>query len=455
MGAKFPDPIKLLFLHAAFRLSSRWVFRGSRRFDITLAVLLLEPLDSSGGIDKLLLARIERVAHRTDFRVDFLGGTARLESVAATTMNHDLFILRMYVFFHNVMLQNTQTLYANKIGRYYKSFFAIESSSGYIFLSFTEYGTSSGGSFKAAGFGDGKPRTSYPQATLEAVTLPDYQIKHVKVIILDNEDGKMGIKLSVIGAGGRMGRRIVSLAIESGRFNLVAAIERPDHPDIGKDSGLVAASEPTHVILTDTFPAVETDVAIDFSLAEAVDRTIDYCLENNIALVSGTTALSDQQRERMRSASEKIPILHATNMSVGMNLLFSLAGKVAAMLGDEYDIEIIEQHHRFKKDAPSGSAMTLAENICRQTGRSFPKSLIYGRSGTEALREKGSIAVHAVRAGDITGVHSIIFGTLGETLTLNHTANSRDTFVHGALRAAEWLVEKKTGLFSMTDVLDL
>jgi 4-hydroxy-tetrahydrodipicolinate reductase len=265
----------------------------------------------------------------------------------------------------------------------------------------------------------------------------------------------MGIKLAVIGAGGRMGRRILSLANESGRFDLVAAIERPDHPDIGKDSGLVAGSGPTDVMLTDAFPSVEIDVAIDFSLADAVDRSIDHCMNNNIALVSGTTAISDSQREKIKAASSKIPILHATNMSVGMNMLFSLVGKVATMLGDEYDIEIIEQHHRFKKDAPSGSAMTLAENICRETGRSFPESLVHGRSGKDALRHKGSVTMHAVRAGDITGIHSIIFGTLGETITLNHMANSRDTFVHGALRAAEWLVEQKTGLYSMADVLNL
>ncbi len=265
----------------------------------------------------------------------------------------------------------------------------------------------------------------------------------------------MGIKLAVIGAGGRMGRRILSLAVESGRFDLVAAIERQDHPDIGKDSGLVAGSVSTHVALTDAFPPVKIDVAIDFSLADAADWTVDHCMENNIALVSGTTAISESQREKMKAASTKIPILHATNMSVGMNMLFSLAGKVAAMLGEEYDIEIVEQHHRFKKDAPSGSAMTLAENICRETGRPFPQSLVHGRQGKEALRQKDSITMHAVRAGDITGIHSIIFGTLGETITLNHTANSRDTFVHGALRAAEWLVEKKTGFYSMADVLNL
>lgn len=265
----------------------------------------------------------------------------------------------------------------------------------------------------------------------------------------------MGKKLAVIGAGGRMGRRIVSRAIESGRFDIVAAIERSDHPDIGKDSGLLAASGPSGVMLTDAFPPGKIDVAIDFSQADALNGTIDHCIQNNIALVSGTTALGAEQKEKMKAASKQIPILHATNMSIGMNLLFSLSGKVAAMLGDEYDIEIIEQHHRFKKDAPSGSAMTLVENICRETGRPFPESLVYGRHGKEALRQKGSIAMHAIRAGDIIGIHSIIFGTLGETITFNHTANSRDTFVHGALRAAEWLVEKKTGLYSMTDVLNL
>jgi 4-hydroxy-tetrahydrodipicolinate reductase len=272
---------------------------------------------------------------------------------------------------------------------------------------------------------------------------------------MESEDNTMGIKLAVIGAGGRMGRRILSLAIESGRFEIVAAVERPDHPDIGKDSGLVAGSEPTGVELTETFPKVDIDVVIDFSLAEAMDQTIDQCLEKSIPLVSGTTALSNEQREKIKAASRKIPILHATNMSVGMNVLFSLVGKVAAMLGDTYDIEIIEQHHRFKKDAPSGSAMTLAENICQKTGRPFPESLIFGRHGKEALRKKDSIAIHAVRAGDITGVHSIIYGTTGETITLNHTANSRDTFVHGALRAAEWLVGRQTGLYSMSDVLGL
>ncbi|MHC4171526.1 MAG: 4-hydroxy-tetrahydrodipicolinate reductase [Planctomycetota bacterium] len=264
----------------------------------------------------------------------------------------------------------------------------------------------------------------------------------------------MKTKLIVVGAAGRMGMRILSLAAESDRFDIVAAVERQDHPDIGKDAGLVAGAGPINVELTDVFPA-GGDVAIDFSQPEAADKTIDYCLENKVALVSGTTGLSSRQRENFEAASQKIPIMYGTNMSVGMNVLFNLVGKVATMLGDEYDIEIVEQHHRFKKDAPSGSALTLAENICKATDRDFSESITYGRSGKDALRRKGAIGIHAVRAGDITGVHSVVFGTLGEKLTLNHTAHSRDTFARGALRAAEWLASKKPALYSMADVLGI
>ncbi len=263
----------------------------------------------------------------------------------------------------------------------------------------------------------------------------------------------MRIKLVVIGAAGRMGSRILQLAVESGEFEVTAAIEIQGHPDIGKDFSLVGESGPVNVILTDTFPSIDVDVAVDFSLSDAADKTIDYCLENNVALVSGTTGLSEKQKEKMESASKKIPILYATNMSVGMNVLFALAGKVASMLGPEYDVEIIEQHHRFKKDAPSGTALTLAENICGQTGRDFPEAVVHGRYGKDAIRQKGTIGVHSVRAGDITGVHSVVFGTLGETVILNHSANSRDTFVRGALRAAKWIVGRESALYSMADVL--
>ena len=260
-------------------------------------------------------------------------------------------------------------------------------------------------------------------------------------------------RLIVVGAAGRMGRRILSLAIEAGQFDIIAAIERANHVDIGKDAGLLAGTGPIGVKLDSAYPS-GADVVIDFSQPAAAEATVDYCVKNGTALVLGTTGLADKQYEMIKAASEKIAIIQATNMRVGMNVLFALVGKIASMLGDEYDIEIIEQHHRFKKDAPSGSALTLAENICKATGKKFPDCLDLGRSG-EVPRQKGVIGVHAIRAGDITGEHEVIFGTPGETLSLSHTAQSRDTFAQGALRAAKWLADKRPGLYSMADCLGL
>jgi 4-hydroxy-tetrahydrodipicolinate reductase len=261
-------------------------------------------------------------------------------------------------------------------------------------------------------------------------------------------------KLVIVGAAGKMGRRIISLSIDAGWFDIIAAVETKDHPDIGKDAGLVASAGRMNVKLDSAYP-VGADVAIDFSQPAAADKTIDYCLEGGVALVLGTTGLTEKQREKIETASAKIPVIYGTNMSVGMNVLFSLVARLASMLGDEYDIEIIEQHHRFKKDAPSGSALVLAGNICKATGKKFPDCLTHGRNGKDVLREKGTIGMHSVRAGDIIGIHSVIFSTLGETITLNHNAHSRDTFALGALRAARWLVGKKPGLYSMADVLGI
>jgi 4-hydroxy-tetrahydrodipicolinate reductase len=260
--------------------------------------------------------------------------------------------------------------------------------------------------------------------------------------------------LTIVGAAGRVGRRIVALAVESGRFEIVAAIDKAGCPEMGKDAGLTAGVAPLNIPLNDSWPP-KFDVAIDFSLPEAADTTIEKCRANRAALVMGTTGLSPQQRGAIEAAAREIPIVYGTNMSLGMNVLFSLAGKVATLLGPDYDIEIVEQHHRFKKDAPSGSALTLAENVSRAVGFEYPACLVHGRSGKDALREKGTIGMHAIRAGDITGIHSVIYSTLGETITLNHTAHSRDTFVRGALRAAQWVVGKGPGLYSVADVLGI
>jgi len=261
-------------------------------------------------------------------------------------------------------------------------------------------------------------------------------------------------KLTVIGAAGRMGRRIVALAAESGQFDLVAAIEAGNHPEMGKDAGLLAGDGSLGITVDSAWPE-STDVAIDFSLPEGADETLRQCQAKGTALVMGTTGLTTEQQAAIEAASRSIPVIYGTNMSVGMNVLFSLVGKAAGMLGPDYDIEIIEQHHRFKKDAPSGSALTLAERISTATERDFPACLTHGRRGKDALRQKGTIGMHAIRAGDITGVHSVIYGAQGETITLNHTAHSRDTFVRGALRAAQWLIGKDPGRYSMADVLGI
>ena len=260
--------------------------------------------------------------------------------------------------------------------------------------------------------------------------------------------------LIITGAAGRMGKRILTLAIDQEAFNLVGAVDYAQHPDLGKDIGTLAGIEPVNVELSADFPET-ADVMIDFSLPVAADASIDYCVKNNVALVLGTTGLSDAQFAKLKEAGQKIAIMQATNMSLGMNLLFATVGKVAKALGQEYDIEIVEAHHRFKKDAPSGTALSLAESVCKETGRDYPGCLTHGRDGKDTERKQGEIGMHAIRAGDIVGQHSVMYSTLGETVTIAHNAHTRDTFVHGALRAADWLLNQKPGLYNMLDVLGL
>lgn len=258
--------------------------------------------------------------------------------------------------------------------------------------------------------------------------------------------------LIINGAAGRMGKRILALAHEDAFFSVVSALEHPKHPDLGKDAGVLAGIEALNVKLSSEFPK-KGDVMIDFSLPEAANATIGHCADHAIALVLGTTGLTPAQFDLLGQAAKKIAIVQSTNMSPGMNLLFALVGKVAQSLGPEYDIEIVEAHHRFKKDAPSGSALSLAQSICKETGRTCPDDLTYGRQGKEALRKKGEIGIHAVRAGDIIGQHTVLYSTLGETITLAHNAHSRDILARGALRAAQWVVSQKPGLYTMQDVL--
>ena len=264
----------------------------------------------------------------------------------------------------------------------------------------------------------------------------------------------MAISLGIIGAAGRMGRRIGALACEDGDFRIACAIEAAKHPAQGVDFGELAGVGKLDLPISTTW-SQKPDVLIDFTSPEAAMKSVALASKNIIPIVIGTTGLSTAQLKKLARASKKTTVLYAPNMSLGVNLLFELVKKVAAALGEDYDIEITETHHRFKKDAPSGTAMELARQICRATGKDADKCLTYGRSGPEATRQPGNIGMHALRQGDVVGEHTVAFSTLGETVELSHKAHSRDIFARGSLRAAAWLAGKKPGLYSMMDVLNI
>ena len=261
-------------------------------------------------------------------------------------------------------------------------------------------------------------------------------------------------RLIVNGAAGRMGRRVIAMAVDSRDIDIAAAVDIAQSPEQGKDAGITAGIGQIGVNITAEYPET-ADVMIDFSLPQATDSVIDYCVKSNVGLVLATTGLSDEQVVRLKEASKTIPVVYATNMSVGMNVLFATVGKVAKMLGEDYDIEITEAHHRFKKDAPSGTALSLAEEIANETDRPYPGCLVHGREGKETLREKGTIGMHAIRAGDITGQHCVIYSALGETVTISNNAHTRDNFARGAVRAAKWIADKPADFYSMKNVLGI
>ena len=258
-------------------------------------------------------------------------------------------------------------------------------------------------------------------------------------------------KIAITGAAGRMGRRIAALAIASEQFDIVSALESTGQEAIGRDIGELAGMGTFGVKVTEQLEDAP-QVLIDFSLPEGTMRWLEVCREHNIAMVIGTTGLTESQQAEVADSASQIAIVHAANMSVGVNMLLKVVGEVAAALGEDYDVEVVETHHRFKKDAPSGTAIALAKAVCDATGRQYGESAVLGRGG-KCPRRTGEIGMHAVRLGDTVGEHSVHFGCLGETVTISHSAHTRDTFARGALRAALWLAGKKPGLYSMQDVL--
>lgn len=237
----------------------------------------------------------------------------------------------------------------------------------------------------------------------------------------------------------------MELASQDDRFQVVAALEMPGHPRLGEPvaKGLTILDH----IHTDF------DVLIDFTLPDATAASLDLVEKTGRKIVIGTTGHNAGQVARIGEAGQKIAVVKAANMSVGVNLLLQVVAQMAKVLGPDYDIEITEQHHRFKKDAPSGTALALAESICKSLGTLPATTLVHGREGREALRQPGTIGMHALRLGDTVGEHEVFFGTLGETISVKHSAHTRDTFVKGALRAAAWLADRPAGLYTMQDVL--
>jgi len=261
------------------------------------------------------------------------------------------------------------------------------------------------------------------------------------------------IDIGVTGAAGRMGRRLIALAREESDLRVVAAVERAGAPQVGRDAGEVAGIGPIGVPISAALDTVP-QVLIDFSAATATTGWTATCRQKGIALVIGTTGLGPDVHAAIDAAARDIAILQAANMSLGVNVLIKIAAQVAAMLGEDYDIEILESHHRFKKDAPSGTALALAEAIVKATKRGT-SDLSYGRRGDNVPRRPREIGIHAMRLGDEVGKHTVHFAALGERVELTHTATNRDTFARGALRAARWLADQRPGRYTMADVLGL
>jgi 4-hydroxy-tetrahydrodipicolinate reductase len=268
-------------------------------------------------------------------------------------------------------------------------------------------------------------------------------------------DTKPGVlRIAIHGAAGRMGRRLVALGAADPQLRIMAALDQDGHPQLGEDAGLLAGIAALNVPLGAKLE-VEADVVIDFSSPDPAMAVCGVCQERQTALVLATTGLSDEQQRRIRLAAEKIPIVWAPNMSRAVNLTMRLACIAAQAFAGESsgaDVEIIERHHRFKKDAPSGTAIRFGEIIAEAMGQTKHQ---HGRHGLLGERPRDEIGYHALRVGDNPGEHTIVFGLLGETVELTVRATNRDCYAMGALAAAKFLASKSPGLYSMFDVLGL
>ncbi len=262
------------------------------------------------------------------------------------------------------------------------------------------------------------------------------------------------IKLAISGAGGRMGQRLLALSDRDRDFELVQAIEWSGFPLLGKqlNAGTPLAPRAENVVWSAEL-AAGAEVLMDFSAPENAVKNARLAKSFGTALLVGTTGLDEKQTAAVREAAESVPVMHPPNFSLGVNLMFKLAAEAARVLGDDYNIEIVETHHNQKVDAPSGTALGLARAVAGPLGRDLQKDLVHGRSGKPGKRTTREIGMHALRLGAIPGDHTIYFANDFECVSISHRAESRDVFASGALRAAKWLRGRKPGYYSMQDML--
>jgi 4-hydroxy-tetrahydrodipicolinate reductase len=249
-----------------------------------------------------------------------------------------------------------------------------------------------------------------------------------------------------------MGQRLIALASADPELSVVAAVDSPQHPRLGEDAGVVAGVKTLGVPLS-TGLEVPVDVVIDFSVPVAAEKIINVCRQKRLPLVVATTGLDEVQREELQAAAREIPLLWSPSMSLAVNLTMKLTEVAASALKDrDADVEILERHHRFKEDSPSGTALKFGRIIADSMGQTAHR---HGREGRPGRRPHGEIGYHAIRVGDNPGEHTVVFGMLGETIELTVRATNRDCYAAGALAAAKYLADKKPGLYGMNDVLGL
>jgi len=265
------------------------------------------------------------------------------------------------------------------------------------------------------------------------------------------------LKSIVVGASGRMGNRIIHAINETEGIEFFSGVENKGHPTIGQDVGEIVGLGRLNIEIKDDLNTVAHlgDVIIDFTNSTASINHLKIAAENRTPIVIGSTGFSAEEMAEAERLSRNTKCVLAPNMSVGVNLLFKVIGDVSRVLGDDYDIEVVEAHHRFKKDSPSGTAVKIGRIIAETLKRDLDEVGVYGRKGIIGERTQKEIGFQVIRAGDIVGEHTVIFGGLGERLEITHRAHSRDNFARGAVKAAKWIVNQENGLYDMQDVLGL